>query len=101
MFTDSTATPSRVELLVDITRSMSGRTLTTQVAKELLQPPGLPDSSGKFQQPNDILSAARDLQLIVEDAQGQVKLSRMRVARRSLGFLKRLRGGVGCGSQPR
>jgi len=78
MFTDSTATPTRVELLIDLVRSMSGRKLDAQTAKELLQPSGLPGLSGKYQQSGDILSAARDLELIVEDSNGQMKPARQR-----------------------
>lgn len=81
MFTDSTATPARVELLLEVIRSMAGRKLDAQTVKELLQPSGLPDFSGKYQQSGDILSAARELGLIVEEGDGQLKPSRQRDGR--------------------
>jgi hypothetical protein len=81
MFTDSTATPTRVELLIDIARSMSSRKFDAQTVRELLQPTGLPGLSGKYQQTTDILSAARDLDLLVEDGDGQLKPTRQRDTR--------------------
>ena len=81
MFTDSTATPTRVELLIDIARSMSGRKFDAQTVREILQPTGLPGMSGKYQQSTDILSAARDLELLIDDGDGQLKPSRQRDSR--------------------
>lgn len=78
MFTDSEATPARVEMLLDVVRSMSGRKLDAAVLKQLLQPAGLPGLKSSSDQTRAILLAAKDLELIEEQADGSLRTSRSR-----------------------
>jgi hypothetical protein len=66
MFTDSEATPTRVEMLLEVVRSMSARKLDVPTIRQLLQPEGLPDLTAKSEQATRIISAARELDLIAE-----------------------------------
>lgn len=81
MFTDSEATPARVELLLDVVRSMSGRKIDRPTIKQLLQPDGLPDLTGKGDQANKILLAARELDLVTELDDGMIRAARARDSR--------------------
>lgn len=78
MFTDDSITPPRLEALVDLVRSMSTRRFTAATAKDLLQPDGLPGLSKSSNQATVALSAARQLGLISEAADGQITLARPR-----------------------
>lgn len=73
MFTDSTATPNRVEMLLEVTRFMSDRRFDAQIARDMLQPKGLPGLTEASAQANDILGAARQLQLIETNSDGQIR----------------------------
>jgi hypothetical protein len=74
MFTDSTATPTRMEVLVDLLRQFRDCKTTVKTIRELLQPSGLPGFSGNYQQSKDIVSAARELGLIHDEAVGHIQL---------------------------
>ncbi|MBY3235265.1 hypothetical protein HFO17_12030 [Rhizobium laguerreae] len=74
MFTDSEATPARVEMLVELVRKMSGRKLDMPTIRQLLQPDGLPGLTAKSDQARSIVAAARELNLI-EDVEGMVRAS--------------------------
>lgn len=78
MFTDSEATPARVEMLLDVVRSMSGRKLDAATLKQLLQPTGLPGLKANSDQTRAILLAAKDLELVEEQADGSLRASRSR-----------------------
>ncbi|HET6160613.1 MAG TPA: hypothetical protein VFE34_19870 [Dongiaceae bacterium] len=88
MFTDTSATPTRVELLIDVVRAMAGRKLTQQTVRELLQPPGLPALTEQSKQAQEVLSAARLLGLISDEADGQIKLVQARDARPAAEILR-------------
>lgn len=81
MFTDTEATPARVEMLLDVVRSMSDRKLDASVIKQLLQPAGLPGLTGKSDQASSILAAARELELIQDQSDGMIRPARSRDAR--------------------
>jgi hypothetical protein len=83
MFTDSEATPARVEMLLDLVRSMSDRKLDSSVVKQLLQPAGLPDLTTKSDQASSIIFAARELELIEDQADGMIRPGRSRDTRAS------------------
>lgn len=78
MFTDSEATPARVEMLLELVRSMSARKLDTATIRQLLQPAGLPDVTSKSDQAGKMIAAARDLDLIEDQAGGMIRASRTR-----------------------
>lgn len=81
MFTDSEATPARVEMLLDVVRSMTSRKLDAATIKQLIQPPGLPDLTSKSDQARSIIAAARELELIEEQPDGMIRPVRIRDAR--------------------
>lgn len=78
MFTDSEATPARVEMLLEVVRSMSGRKLDSQTIRQLLQPTGLPDLTSKSDQAGRTITAARELGLIEDRSDGMIRASRAR-----------------------
>lgn len=71
MFTDSTATPTRVEVLLDLVRAKP-RTARDD-AKALLQPSSVYPEA-KRQQATDTIAAAIQLKLLEEDARGHLRL---------------------------
>lgn len=83
MFTDKPTTPVRLEALIDLVRNMSGRKLTVDTVKDLMQPSGLPGLSASSSQAADTLSAARQLDLIAEEEDGLIRLSAPRERRSS------------------
>ncbi len=78
MFTDTPATPTRVELLIDLVRSMAGRKLDTRTIREISQPTSLPNFTGSYEQSTKVVLAARELGLIIEDPDGQLRPTRQR-----------------------
>lgn len=78
MFTDSEATPARVEMLLDVVRSMTGRKLDAAAIRALLQPEGLPGRTEKSDQAGRTISAARELDLIVDQQDGMIRPARAR-----------------------
>lgn len=78
MFTDDSVTPPRLEALVDLVRNMATRRFTAATAKDLLQPEGLPGLSKSSNQAAVTLSAARQLGLIDDAADGQIVLTKPR-----------------------
>lgn len=83
MFTDSEATPARVEMLLDVVRTMSDRKLDTSTIRQLLQPAGLPGLTSKSDQARSMIAAARELDLIEDHADGTIRASRLRDNRSS------------------
>lgn len=73
MFTDRTATPNRVEMFLEVVRSMTDRRFDAQIARDMLQPKGLPDRTEVSDQASDIISAARQLELIETSPDGQIR----------------------------
>ena len=61
MFTDSEATPARVEMLLDLARSMHSRKFDPSTIQQLLQPSGLPGLTSRSNQYRIVLNAAKDL----------------------------------------
>ncbi|WP_353646246.1 hypothetical protein [Mesorhizobium sp. WSM2239] len=78
MFTDSEATPARVEMLLEVVRSMSDRKLDASTIRQLLQPEGLPARTSKSDQAGRAITAARELDLIEDQAGGIIRASRTR-----------------------
>ncbi|MEY9167085.1 hypothetical protein ABIE78_005204 [Sinorhizobium fredii] len=78
MFTDSEATPARVEMLLEVVRSMSGRRLDAPTIRQLLQPEGLPGRTSTSDQAGRAITAARELDLIEDQADGMIRASRSR-----------------------
>ncbi len=78
MFTDSEATPARVEMLLEVARSMSGRKFDSTTVRQLLQPDGLPGLTSKSEQARSIMFAARELELVAEQPDGNFRPTRSR-----------------------
>lgn len=78
MFTDTEATPARVEMLLDVVRSMTGRKLDATVIRGLLQPEGLPGRTEASDQAGRTIAAARDLDLIADQGDGMIRPARAR-----------------------
>lgn len=78
MFTDSEATPARVEMLLEVVRKMSSRKLDALTIRQLLQPAGLPGLSSKSDQAGSMIAAARELDLIEDNADGMIRATRTR-----------------------
>lgn len=81
MFTDSPATPARVEMLLEVVRKMSNRKLDAATIRALLQPEGLPGLTTSSGQAAETIAAARELELIVDQADGMIRPSRQRDTR--------------------
>lgn len=81
MFTDSEATPARVEMLLDLVRSMSSRKLDATIIKQLIQPAGLPDLTSKSDQARSIITAAKELELVEEQLGGMIRAVKARDSR--------------------
>lgn len=73
MFTDTTATPTRLEVLLELVWEMRDRKLDRDAIKKLLQPSGLQGLTPKSEQSIETLIAARDLGLVVEGADGSFR----------------------------
>jgi hypothetical protein len=71
LFTDSTATPTRVEVLLDLIHSKPR--IARDEAKALLQPASVYPEA-KRQQATDTIAAALQLKLLEEDARGHMRL---------------------------
>ncbi len=78
MFTDSEATPARVEMLLELVRSMSTRRLDAAAIRQLIQPTGLPGLGKQSDQAGSMIAAARELVLIEDKADGMIRPSRPR-----------------------
>jgi hypothetical protein len=73
MFTDSPATPTRLEVLVELVWEMRQRKLDRDAIRKLLQPKGLPDLGPKSNQAMETLTAARELGVVTEDQDGNIR----------------------------
>ena len=73
MFTDSPATPIRVEILLELVWEMRERKLNRDAIRKLLQPSGLPDLSQASKQAFETLNAAKELGLLKEDDEGSFR----------------------------
>lgn len=73
MFSDSPATPTRLEVLVELVWEMRQRKLDREAIRKLLQPKGLPDLTPKSNQAMDTLAAARELGVVTEDDNGNIR----------------------------
>lgn len=81
MFTDSEATPARVEMLLDLTRTMQSRKFDSSTVQQLLQPKGLPGLTSGSGQYRSVLSAAKELDLVQEQGDDMIRASRSRDTR--------------------
>jgi hypothetical protein len=81
MFTDSEATPARVEMLLDLARAMHSRKFDTSTVQQLLQPSGLPGLKSGSEQYRSVLSAAKELDLVQEQSEGMIRATRARDTR--------------------
>ena len=73
MFTDLPATPTQLEVLVELVWEMRQRKLDRDTIRKLLQPKGLPDLTEKSQQSINTLKAALELCLVTKDAEGSFR----------------------------
>jgi hypothetical protein len=74
MFTDDSATPTRVETLLDLLRSQPKRRWSEEVVAELLQPDGLPGVKDKRPHAVKMIAAAAELDLVTRGKE-QIKLT--------------------------
>lgn len=81
MFTDSEATPARVEMLLDLARSMHSRKFDSSTIQQLLQPSGLPGLTSGSSQYRSVLNAAKELDLVREQDDAMIRATRQRDAR--------------------
>jgi hypothetical protein len=65
-------------MLLDVVRSMSGRKFEAPTVRQLLQPEGLPGLTASSGQAAKILFAARELELIADQADGMIRPARPR-----------------------
>jgi hypothetical protein len=73
MFTDSPATPIRVEVLIEVISKMRQRKLDRAALKRLIQPEGLPDIKSGSSQAFETLRAATELGLVKEDSERNIR----------------------------
>ena len=83
MFTDSEATPTRVEMLIDLARTMHGRKFDASTVQQLLQPAGLPGLTAGSAQFRSVLNAAKELGVLKEQDDAMIRFPRAREARSS------------------
>jgi len=75
MFTDGPATPTRVEVLIEVLQNMGNRKYDRQSLYELLQPEGIPGLNLRREQARETLKAAEELGLLSEEREdGRIKL---------------------------
>ncbi|WP_054135559.1 hypothetical protein [Blastomonas sp. AAP25] len=81
MFTDDQATPARVEMLLDLARSMQSRKFDSSTIQQLLQPTGLPGLTKGSNQYRIVLNAAKELDLVKEQDDAMIRPTRQRDSR--------------------
>jgi hypothetical protein len=73
VFTDTTTTSTRIEVLLELVNVMRSRKLDRDAIRKLLQPKGLPGRTSASDQANETLKAARELGLVEEDSNGSFR----------------------------
>src|SRR5688572_12504771 len=81
MFTDSEATPARVEMLLELARTMHNRKFDSSTVQQLLQPAGLPGLTSGSSQYRSVLNAAKELDLVKEQGDSMIRATRVRDTR--------------------
>jgi len=75
VFIDKPTVPTQLEVVLDLLHTIRHKNATTETLKKLLQPKGLPDLTASSNQASLQLNAARDLQLITQDEDGNLRLA--------------------------
>jgi hypothetical protein len=74
MFMDEPTTPARVEVLIDVLRTLQNKGIQAAALRQLFQPKGLPGLTPNSNQATYTISAARQLGVFVEDESGAISL---------------------------
>ncbi|MGE5610087.1 MAG: hypothetical protein ACM359_12600 [Bacillota bacterium] len=85
MFTDEYATPTRLEVMIDLLRDLRSqqRTVDAEMLCNLLQPDGLPNLNPLRGQSKKVLQAAKELGLVIDDGRKVTLAGIERLSRRS------------------
>lgn len=75
MFIDNPSVPIQLETLLDILYELRQKTATSETVRALLQPKGLPDVSVNSSHANNQIHAAKELQLAILEAGGNIRLA--------------------------
>jgi hypothetical protein len=75
VFIDNPTVPTQLEVVLDLLHAMRQKKAPAEAVKTLLQPKGLPDLSASSKQAALHLHAARELQLMMPDQYGDLRLT--------------------------
>ena len=75
VFIDNPTVPTQLEVLLDLLHAIRQKNAPADSIKTLLQPKGLPDLTESSKQAAHQLNAARELKLVAEDEQGNLRLT--------------------------
>jgi hypothetical protein len=75
VFIDNPSVPTQLETLLDVLYELRQKTATSESVKSLLQPKGLPDVSASSSHAVNQLHAAKELQLVKQDEDGNLRLT--------------------------
>lgn len=75
MFIDNPSVPTQLETVLDLLYELRQKAATSETVKAILQPKGLPDLSANNKQTTYHLHAARELQLVTQDPDGNLRLA--------------------------
>lgn len=75
MFIDNPTVPTQLEVVLDLLHAIRQKNAPADTVKTLLQPKGLPDLNPKRDQSSNHLHAARELELITKDDEGNERLN--------------------------
>jgi hypothetical protein len=75
VFIDNPSVPIQLETLLDLLYELRQKTATSESVKSLLQPKGLPDVSASSSHAANQLHAAKELQLVKQDGDGDLRLT--------------------------
>ena len=75
VFIDNPTVPTQLEVLLDLLHSMRQKNTPADSIKTMLQPKGLPDLTESSKQAAHQLNAARELKLVTEDEEGNLRLT--------------------------
>lgn len=75
MFIDNPTVPTQLEVVLDLLHALRNKTAPSESVKMLLQPTGLPDLNPKRDQSANQLHAGKELGLIEQDGDGNLRLT--------------------------
>lgn len=75
VFIDNPAVPTQLETVLDLLYELRQKAATSETVKAILQPKGLPDLNTNNKQTTYHLHAARELQLVTQDPDGNLRLA--------------------------